>query len=318
MKKQAIVVGIDMGATHTRLCLMNLQQQPLITQKHRTAEIMGENPLQGLIEFIQRYTEDYIICHILIGLPATLSKNRKQILSAPNLQRLPKALMGLIPHLSQHFSCTVQLERDVNLQLIYDIHHFNLQTQSVLGFYLGTGIGFASYQQNSIMLGQHGVAGELGHIPYGDPTKQCQCGNYGCLETLCSGRALKKWYDSSPRTFPFEQIFHYQADNLFIQSFLHSLVQAIAMAINLFDPNAVILGGGVIDMPDFPFAQVKQDCLSMIRQPLPYEALTFYQAQSSDFNGAMGAALQAINNSTDKATEKHLAKLGKDNIPTNR
>ncbi|MFZ7108410.1 allose kinase [Avibacterium avium] len=294
MEKTSIVIGIDMGATHIRICLMTLQQKMLLTEKHRTEEIIKNDLIQGIKQFIERYSGKYHINRIVIGLPAAISKDRTQVLSVPNINADPVQFKQLIPALSQYFNCAVQLERDVNLQLLYDVHHFKLQNKAVLGIYLGTGLGFSIYQQDKLFIGQHGVAGELGHIPYGNSNKQCQCGNYGCLETICSGKALKEWYDSSPRSFPLSQVFTQAADDEFLKSFLHHLAQAIAMAANLFDPDCIVLGGGVMDMPDFPYQVLQQDSLMMIRKPLPYNKIHFYPAQSSDFNGAIGAALQAI------------------------
>ncbi|MCW9719060.1 allose kinase [Avibacterium sp. 21-599] len=294
MGKPSIVIGIDMGATHIRICLMTLAKKIILTEKRRTKDIIKHDLTQGIRQFINQHCEKYHIKHIVIGLPAAVSKDRTQVLSVPNIDVNPLQFKQLIPVISQYFNCPVQLERDVNLQLLYDIHHFKLQNKAVLGIYLGTGLGFSIYQQDKLFIGQHGVAGELGHIPYGNSNKQCQCGNYGCLETICSGRTLKEWYDSSPKSFPFSQIFTQAKEDEFIKSFLHHLAKAIAMAANLFDPDCIILGGGVMDMSDFPYQVLQKDSLMMIRKPLPYDKIHFYPAQSSDFNGAIGAALQAI------------------------
>lgn len=288
-----IVVGIDMGATHIRICIMNLYQQVFLTQKGRTSDVINRGLLDGIRDFIQQYCVSYTIRKIVIGLPAAISRDRKHILSVPNLVLDQTQIEQLVVYLQDMFNCPVQLERDVNLQLLYDVHHFELQNKNVVGVYLGTGLGFAIYQQGNLYLGQHGVAGELGHIPYGDTKKQCQCGNYGCLETSCSGKALKEWYEQEERDYLFEDTFKEVINSEFIQQYLHHLARALATVINLFDPDCIVLGGGVIDMYGFPYQQLKQQCLAMVRKPLPHDQICFYQAQSSDFNGAIGAALQA-------------------------
>lgn len=294
MQKQKVVVGIDMGATHIRICVINPQKEILLTQKNKTSEIIGKEFLSGIREFIFHYCSNFDISKIVIGMPAAISKDRQQILSVPNLPIKLEQLNNAIPYLQETFHCSVRLERDVNLQLLYDVHHFNLQEFSVLGVYLGTGLGFAIYQQGNIFVGQNGVAGELGHIPYGNANKKCQCGNYGCLETVCSGRVLQEWYNGEQPTYPFNELFIYALDTKFVQDYLQNLAKSIAMVINLFDPDCIVLGGGVMDMENFPYHQLKQHCLTMIRKPLPYNRIEFYQAQSSDFNGAIGAALRAI------------------------
>ncbi len=51
------------------------------------------------------------------------------------------------------------------------------------------------------------MAGELGHIPQGDNALICGCGNPGCLETVCSGIALKRWYEQQPRDYALDELF---------------------------------------------------------------------------------------------------------------
>ena len=170
----------------------------------------------------------------------------------------------------------------------------NLQQQQVLAAYLGTGMGFAIWLNGAPWTGAHGVAGELGHIPQGDMSRHCGCGNTGCLETVCSGIALKQWYEQQPRDYAIGEIFTSACHDPFVIQLLNHAARAIATSVNLFDPDAVILGGGVMDMVDFPrdalIARIKQH----LRRPLPYEAVRFITASSSSFNGAQGAATLAL------------------------
>ncbi len=141
--------------------------------------------------------------------------------------------------------------------------------------------------------GAHGVAGELGHIPLGDMTQHCACGNPGCLETNCSGMALRRWYEQQPRNYPLRDLFVHAENAPFVQSLLENAARAIATSINLFDPDAVILGGGVMDMPAFPRETLVAMTQKYLRRPLPHQVVRFIAASSSDFNGAQGAAILA-------------------------
>ncbi|MCZ6353559.1 ROK family protein, partial [Escherichia coli] len=80
----------------------------------------------------------------------------------------------------------------------------------------------------------------------------CAGGNPGCLETNCSGMALRRWYEQQSRNYPLSDLFVHAENAPFVQSLLENAARAIATSINLFDPDAVILGGGVMDMPAFP------------------------------------------------------------------
>ncbi len=124
-------------------------------------------------------------------------------------------------------------------------------------------------------------------------TQHCACGNPGCLETNCSGMALRRWYEQQPRNYPLRDLFVHAENAPFVQSLLENAARAIATSINLFDPDAVILGGGVMDMPAFPRETLVAMTQKYLRRPLPHQVVRFIAASSSDFNGAQGAAILA-------------------------
>ncbi|STV96767.1 D-allose kinase [Klebsiella michiganensis] len=90
----------------------------------------------------------------------------------------------------------------------------------MLAAYLGTGMGFAVWLNGGPWTGAHGVAGELGHIPQGDDALTCACGNPACLETVCSGIALKRWYEQQPRAYELGELFVHAAREPFVQQLL--------------------------------------------------------------------------------------------------
>ena len=103
--------------------------------------------------------------------------------------------------------------------------------QLVLAAYLGTGMGFAVWMNGAPWTGAHGVAGELGHIPLGDMTQHCACGNPGCLETNCSGMALRRWYEQQPRNYPLRDLFVHAENAPFVQSLLENAARPLPPAL---------------------------------------------------------------------------------------
>ncbi|MEI8673468.1 allose kinase [Vibrio sp. SA48] len=296
MSKHAYM-GIDMGGTHTRLCILDEQRNIIELDKMPTEKVVEVGLVRGLSQlikaFIVRY--DLNLHRIIIGLPATISKDRKKVLSTPNLTVNNTEFNSLVPHLQEMFSCPVELERDVNLQIAYDTDHLNIANKLVLGCYLGTGFGFSIWINGDVYTGAHGVAGELGHIPFGDDSKTCGCGNKGCLETVVSGVQLKAEYERQNAKYQITSFFEQDCNKEFVSRFINKLAKSIATSINLFDPDVVIFGGGVMDMESFPYTELKRETLARTRGPLPRESLVFMPAPSSSFNGASGAAIQALN-----------------------
>jgi allose kinase len=297
MQKQPdVVAGVDMGATHIRFCLLTADGAVLHCEKHRTADIIRSGVMSGVAEMIVARLRHYQVrCRgLVMGFPALVGKDKRTIISTPNLPLQATDRRDLAGKLADALGCPVEFYRDVNLQLSFDVMQHNLQHQQVLAAYLGTGMGFAIWLNGAPWTGAHGVAGELGHIPQGDMPRHCGCGNTGCLETVCSGIALKQWYEQQPRDYAIGEIFTSACHDPFVIQLLNHAARAIATSVNLFDPDAVILGGGVMDMVDFPrdalIARIKQH----LRRPLPYEAVRFITASSSSFNGAQGAATLAL------------------------
>ncbi|HAT7525949.1 TPA: allose kinase [Citrobacter koseri] len=294
-KQHSVVAGVDMGATHIRFCLQTASGETLHCEKQRTAEVIAPGVVAGIAQMISEQIARYEArCRgLVMGFPALVGKDNRTIISTPNLPLQPEEVHDLAGKLEDALGCPVAFSRDVNLQLSYDVVENHLTQQQVLAAYLGTGMGFAVWMNGAPWTGAHGVAGELGHIPQGDMTQTCACGNPGCLETVCSGLALKRWYEQQPRDFALGALFIHAGEAPFVQALLESAARAIATSINLFDPDAVILGGGVMDMQAFPREQLITLIQKYLRRPLPYQAVRFIAASSSAFNGAQGAATLA-------------------------
>lgn len=295
-KRQQLVVGVDMGATHIRICLITADGQVLITAKDRTQPVVAEGLASGLTRFIKGHLagREGDVAAVMIGFPASIARDKKTIISIPNLPCDATEFVHLAARLEEQFLCPVTFERDVNMQLYYDVTERQMADKLVLGCYLGTGFGFAIWLNGAPFVGAHGVAGELGHIPLGDPAARCGCGNQGCLETLCSGIALARWYAATPRAYPLDQVFTYARAETPLMDFIELGAKAIATGINLFDPDCIVLGGGVMDMVDFPYDQLIARTGAFIRKPVPFSSLTFAKASSSSFNGAIGAARMGL------------------------
>lgn len=312
MQKQPdVVAGVDMGATHIRFCLQTADGTVLHCEKQRTEEVIRSGIISGVTEMIANRLRHYQVrCRgLVMGFPALVGKDKRTIISTPNLPLQASELRDLADKLEEALGCPVEFSRDVNLQLSFDVMQHNLQQQDVLAAYLGTGMGFAIWLNGAPWTGAHGVAGELGHIPQGDMTRRCGCGNPGCLETVCSGIALKQWYEQQSRDYAMGDIFSAAPDEPFIKQLLDQAARAIATSVNLFDPDAVILGGGVMDMTDFPRDALIAGIKHHLRRPLPHEAVKFIPASSSSFNGAQGAATLARCRFLPTAAPRHIPAL---------
>jgi fructokinase len=133
--------------------------------------------------------------------------------------------------------------------------------ESVFGVILGTGTGGGLVVRGRVLAGRNGVAGEWGHnpLPWAEegerPGPACYCGHNGCIETFLSGGALVRTYRHEMGHWPGPEVdapwVHQAAlrgDPAALAAFdkyTNRLARSLAQIINIFDPHAIVLGGGV-------------------------------------------------------------------------
>ena len=121
----------------------------------------------------------------------------------------------------------------------------------VVGLILGTGVGSGIVVHGRVLHGLHGIAGEWGHNPVRGETTPCYCGRLGCVETVIAGPALERYYrEAGGLTASLPEIAR-RADGgdanaiVTIGRLIDTFGEAIAAVINILDPDAVVIGGGV-------------------------------------------------------------------------
>lgn len=125
----------------------------------------------------------------------------------------------------------------------------------VLGLILGTGVGGAICIEGNVLNGLHGIAGEWGHNPIPGEERLCYCGRYGCVETVLAGPSLQRFYRENGGEDLKLPAICARADageGLAKQALARlrdKFGQAIAAVINILDPHAIVVGGGVGNIP---------------------------------------------------------------------
>jgi len=129
----------------------------------------------------------------------------------------------------------------------------------VFGVILGTGTGGGVVVDGQVLVGPNAVAGEWGHnaLPWPDETEwpgpPCYCGRRGCIETFLSGAGLQRAY-SGERGLTAREIADVAANGDAeavdaIETYSRRLAKSLATVINLLDPDAIVLGGGLSNIP---------------------------------------------------------------------
>lgn len=131
---------------------------------------------------------------------------------------------------------------------------------SVFGAILGTGCGGGIVVGGKLLAGPNRSAGEWGHSPLPwssadeHPGPTCWCGRRGCLETWISGTGLQLDYAAhTGQDLPAQAILARAttdaAARATLERHLSRLARALAMIVNTIDPEVIVLGGGLSQMP---------------------------------------------------------------------
>lgn len=128
----------------------------------------------------------------------------------------------------------------------------------VFGIIAGTGVGGAVCVGGRVLTGAHAIAGEWGHNPLPAPHGEeitappsCYCGRTGCIEAWCSGPALMTQFERrTGRKLMATEIAAEAATGgeharRIFEDYLDRFARAIAGVINILDPDAIVIGGGL-------------------------------------------------------------------------
>ena len=123
--------------------------------------------------------------------------------------------------------------------------------KTVFGIILGTGVGGGIVVDGEVLSGPHGICGEWGHNPLRGEEAPCYCGRNGCVEMVCAGPALERYYAvRSGRKIRLPEIVTLASSGdgdavATLERLRSKFAEALAAVINILDPDAVVIGGGV-------------------------------------------------------------------------
>ncbi|NBW01391.1 MAG: ROK family protein [Betaproteobacteria bacterium] len=302
MGDAALRLGIDLGGTKIEAAV--LDSAGAIRWKQRIASPQNNyqstlSALAALIAQARREIPAARQCAIGIGIPGSLSPHDGRVrnanstwLNGQSLQQDLEALLG------QH----VRIANDANCLALSEFTDGAARgAQSVFAIILGTGVGGAHVANGALAGGANRLAGEWGHVPLPWMTSQefntpaCWCGRTGCIETFLSGPALVKALNaggSAPVRSVQEIVHRSEAGDMHaiavLDRFYGQLARALAMVINIIDPEVIVIGGGLSNISriysEIPkrWSQWIFSDTAVITRLLP--------AQHGDASGVRGAA----------------------------
>lgn len=166
----------------------------------------------------------------------------------------------------------------------------------VFGLILGTGVGGGLVVNDEVIYGRHGIAGEWGHNFLDESGGGCYCGREGCVETIISGPALERYYfNCSGNHLKLAEIIQRartgqdSAAGETLERLTHFFGKGIANVINIIDPDAIVIGGGLGNIDELYGEEVRNTIKAHLFNPRLNTALL--RPKLGDSAGVFGAAL---------------------------
>ncbi|ACD22098.1 ROK family protein [Clostridium botulinum] len=275
---QKFVVGVDLGGTKISTALSNLNGEVISQTTVPTNAHEGEIPvLNRIIDSVDKVIKDGGVTYkdikaIGIGSPGPLDAEKGVIIYTPNL---PFKNFNLVDPLNKKFEVPVFLDNDANVATIGEfMFGAGRGAKNVLFFTVSTGVGGGAILDGKIYRGHTSNALEIGHMTVAPDGPRCNCGNIGCVEATSSGTAIgkrgKEAIGSKVETSlrKYDDITSYEVfveaaagDPVckdIIDNALNYLGIAVANAVSIFDPEVIIIGGGVSKAGNIVFDTVRK------------------------------------------------------------
>lgn len=281
------ILGIDIGGTNLVVgCVAEDGSALLALQSEPTHAEAGERDvLDRLIALatdalvtMQREVPGAEIIGVGVGAPGPLDTKQGIVLLTPNLGWVDLPLRQIV---QERLGLPTALDNDANCAVLGEWWVGAARgTRHAIGITIGTGIGGGIILDGKLYHGASDVAGEIGHTTIEIGGRRCKCGNYGCLEAYASGpniamRAVEEieagarsclpdYANNDLNAITAQTVYQaaYDGDALALEVVSDTarfLGIGIANLLNVFNPEVVVICGGVTLAGDHLFVPLRRE-----------------------------------------------------------
>ena len=289
-------IGIDVGGTKIEAAALDRDGAILLRQREPTPanDYAGTlDVITGLVQQIETTLGQSGT--VGLGTPGSISPTTG-LLRNSNSQCLNRR--DIKGDLEARLGRPVRIENDANCMTVSEaVDGAGRDYEFVFGIILGTGVGGGIAINGRPRTGRNAVAGEWGHTPLpwlqpGEVPRRCYCGQMECIESFLSGPAARaEFTELTGRDLPITEIAALAATDdqaaEYISRYTERLARALAVVIDMMDPDAIVLAVGVSNVP-----QLYEAVPRLLPQWIFSDAITtpILRAQHGDSSGVRGAA----------------------------
>ena len=247
-------IGIDLGGTKIEGILLDdklnvIERTRIPTQQEKGYKSIIDS-IASLVNALKTKSNDTVT--IGVSAPGAISKKTGLIKNSNTQCLIGKSLKE---DLEQVLNQKIAIDNDANCFTKAEATLGAAKGHNVVfGVIMGTGVGGGIVINGNVHKGRTYIAGEWGHHTLRIDGNKCYCGKLGCVETYISGPALeKRWTKLTGKTESLASIIK-NIDETTIglqwkKEFLENFAIGLANVIDILDPDVIVLGGGVSNIP---------------------------------------------------------------------
>jgi glucokinase len=298
------VVGVDVGGTKIAAAVVSgTEAQGGV--EHPTDISSGDAVVAG-IEAAVRTVSDGPAA-VGVGMPSQIDFASGTVMSSVNI---PLQGVALREELSGRLDTPVFVDNDANCAALAEAT--TVGARNLVMLTLGTGVGGGIVIDGAIFRGATGLGAELGHVTIHGEGPPCpgNCPNRGCIEAFCSGTALERDATELGQDKPDSRLGRTYAEHgrvsgrevvaaaqegdpdavMLIERFGRNLGIALAAMVNAFEPERLVIGGGLSRAADL-FLETARAEAELRALPKLFERVEIGLAQGGTDAGVIGAGL---------------------------
>jgi glucokinase len=318
-EREALALGIDLGGTKILTAVADAEGKMLSRDHSITPAKEGQEAVvDSILESIGRALKQAGmaatgLAAIGIGAPGLSNPETGILFTSPNLPGWKDVPLRDI--IQRELGTKAFLINDANAAAVGELYFgAGRGARNFIYITVSTGIGGGIIIDGRLYTGSHGTAGELGHMTIDDEGPPCNCGNRGCWETLASGTALAREARRSIQDGAATSILEYAGGDpeRINAEVIHEAAQAgdrlateliartayylgvgLANLINIFNPELIVIGGGLANMGD-RLLKPAYDEAGRRAFPPSFREVRFARAELGRNSGVLGAAAFAL------------------------
>jgi glucokinase len=317
--KAEYLVGVDLGGTKILAGVFKHSLECIGSSKLSTKSPRG---VEAVVERIARCVKDAVdeadlnlkqVAGVGIGAPGAVDFAEGRVIFAPNMEGWKD--VPLKKSLEKELGVPVFVENDCNIAAL-GVHVAELKgkPKSLIGIFVGTGIGGGMILNGELYGGFNHTAGEIGHMVLDVNGPKCGCGNKGCFEALASRTAIfqqiKAGIKDGQKTLLTDMLGDDLSDlrsgdlrkairrgDKYVDKVIETAAEYIGIGIsnlvNILSPEVVVLGGGVIEALADEMMSVIVETAQDYAMPGTMKGVEIIASKLGDSAGITGGAVLA-------------------------